>query len=59
MRHALLILTRSIEPLNDAVTAAEQALPDVAVTIADLTVDAPDYSRLVTAIFEADSVQVW
>lgn len=59
MRRLLLIRTQSLSPLDDAVTGAEQALPDHQVETLDLTVDNPDYDRLLTAIFEADSVQVW
>lgn len=59
MRHVLLVLTKSLEPLNDIVTAVERTLPDHAVTVADLTVDHPDYGQLLDALFDADSVQVW
>jgi hypothetical protein len=59
MRKVLLILTRSVEPLNDVVTAAERSNPENQITVADLTVENPDYPELLRAIFEADSVQVW
>ena len=59
MRHVLLVLTQSMNPLNDIVTATERTLPDTQVTVVDLTTDAPDYSALLERIFEADSVQVW
>jgi len=59
MRNVLLILTRSLEPLNDVVVAAEQALPDVRVQVMDLTAETPDYAALLDAVFKADSVQVW
>lgn len=59
MRRVLLILTQSMDPLNDVVTSAEQALTGHQVEVMDLTVENPDYSRLLNAIFEAESVQVW
>lgn len=59
MRQVLLILTQSLDPLNDIVTGIEPTLPDVRTEVIDLTIDQPDYQRLLTAIFAADSVQVW
>lgn len=59
MRRVLLVLTQSLDPLNDIVTQVEQTLPDTQVEIADLTVAAPDYGALLAAVFQADSVQVW
>jgi hypothetical protein len=59
MRHVLLILTQSLDPLNDIVTATERTLPDTEVRVADLTTETPDYRGLLEAVFEADSVQVW
>ncbi len=59
MRQVLIVLTQSLEPLNDIVTQVEGTLPAVKVEVADLTVDAPDYDALVGRIFQADSVQVW
>ena len=59
MRRVLLILTQSMDPLNDVVTSAEQALPGHQVEVMDLTVENPDYAKLLNALFEAESVQVW
>ncbi len=59
MRHVLLVLTESLDPLNDVVTHTEKTLPEVTVEVADLTVESPDYPALVDALFRADSVQVW
>jgi len=59
MRRVLLVLTRSLDPLNDIVTATERTLPDTDVRVFDLTAEAPDYRRLLEAVFEAESVQVW
>lgn len=59
MRHILLVLNQSLDPLNDIVTQVEQRLPEVRVEVADLTVEAPDYEALLAAVFRADSVQVW
>lgn len=59
MRQVLLVLTQSLNPLNDIVTATERNLPDVQVAVVDLTVDSPNYPELLESIFAADSVQVW
>ena len=59
MRHVLLVLTQSLDPLNDIVVATEQTLPETEVRILDLTVSNPDYAGLLHGIFRADSVQVW
>ena len=59
MRRVLLVLTDSLDPLNDIVTGVEKTLPETSVEVADLTVESPDYPALVRAIFQADSVQVW
>lgn len=58
-RRVLLVLTQSLQPLNDVVTQVQRTLPSCQVEVADLTVDRPDYTRLLSAIFKADSVQVW
>jgi len=59
MRHVLLVLTQSLDPLNDIVVAAEQTLPETEFQTIDLTVSEPDYRGLLDGIFKADSVQVW
>ena len=59
MRRVLLVITQSLDPLNDVVTGAERTLPGVEVEVVDLTVGKPDYRHLLEAIFAADSVQVW
>ena len=59
MRRVLFILTQPLDPLNDIVTGVERTLPQVEIEVADLTVETPDYARLVGSIFAADSVQVW
>jgi hypothetical protein len=59
MRQVLLVLTQSLDPLNDIVTATERTLPETAVTVVDLTTETPNYPGLLEAIFAADSVQVW
>lgn len=59
MRNVLLVLTKSLDPLNDIVTAVERTLPDHEVTVMDLTVERPDYGQLLDAVFAADSVQIW
>ena len=58
-RRVLLVLTQSLDPLNDIVTHVEQTLPEVQVEVADLTVETPDYEALLAAVFRSDSVQVW
>ena len=59
MRRVLLVLTQSLDPLNDVVTTVERSLPDTRVEVADLTTETPDYEALLGAVFRADSVQVW
>lgn len=59
MRRVLLVLTQSLDPLNDIVTGLEKALPETHVEVVDLTIQTPDYGHLLDAIFAADSVQVW
>lgn len=59
MRQALLILTKPLEPLNDIITGVERTLPNLEIRVADLTVDGPDYDRLLLEIFAAGSIQVW
>lgn len=59
MRQILILQTKTLEPLNDMVIAVEQGMSDVRVEVLDLTVEAPDYARVVEQIFAADSVQVW
>lgn len=58
-RRVLIVVTKSLDPLNDIVTGVQRTLPDHAVTIADLTVENPDYEALLDRVFDADSVQVW
>lgn len=59
MRRILLIVTKPPGPLNDVVMGMEEALPGREVERFDLTQEAPDYGRLLQAIFASDSVQVW
>ena len=59
MRRVLVLLTQSMDPLNDVVTQAQTLLPGHAVEIVDLTQGEPDYQRVLKAVFDADSVQVW
>jgi hypothetical protein len=59
MRKILLIITKSLEPLDDVVIAHECQLPGCEVKSVDLTAEEPDYRALIHEIFVADSVQVW
>lgn len=59
MRRVLLLVTQTLDPLNDVVTHAQTALPGHAVELIDLTQGEPDYDRVLKAVFESDSVQVW
>ena len=58
MRELLHILTK-MDPLAADLIAHQQALPEQHVKIVDLTQPAPDYPRLLQAIFAADSIAVW
>lgn len=51
-------MTSSEDPLTDMVVSAQQAQPDCSVQVFNLD-EATDYEKLLDAIFEADSVQVW
>jgi hypothetical protein len=59
MRRVLVLLTQSLDPLNDVVTHVQTTLPDQEVRVMDLTEPSPDYAQVLTAVFESDSVQVW
>jgi hypothetical protein len=59
MRKILLIITKSLEPLDEAVIAHECHLPGCEVKSVDLTAAEPDYRALIQEIFAADSIQVW
>jgi hypothetical protein len=59
MRKILLIVTKRLDPLDEAVIAHESHLPGCEVKSVDLTSEEPDYRALIHAIFAADSIQVW
>jgi hypothetical protein len=58
MRRVLCIITDPADPLSETVISAQQSQPDCAVETFRLD-RAPDYEKLLDAIFAADSVQVW
>lgn len=58
-RRVLLVLTQTLQPLNDIVTQVERSFPDCQTEVVDLTGERPDYDRLLQAIYASDSVQVW
>lgn len=53
------LLTRPEDPLAREVIHHQQSNPELTLQIIDLTAADPDYSALVTAVFDSDSVQVW
>ncbi len=53
------ILTRPSDELAQRIIRDHNERPDTRVVVADLTVAEPDYSALVTQVFEADSIQSW
>ena len=59
MRKILLIITKSLDPLDEVVIAQERLLPGREVKSVDLTAAEPDYRALIQEIFSADSIQVW
>ena len=59
MRKILLIITKSLDPLEEVVIAHESHLPGCEVKSVDLTAEEPDYRALIREIFAADSIQVW
>ena len=59
MKRILHIVTdRHAEPLDD-VLARQRERTDVEVVEFDLTTKAPDYAKLLEAVFDADAVAVW
>jgi hypothetical protein len=59
MRTILHIVTKSADSLAHDLIARQASLPETKIEVADLTQANPDYPRLVTQIFTADSIQVW
>jgi hypothetical protein len=59
MHRVLLIVTQNADGLTQEILAQEQAQPDRAMEIFDLTVAEPDYAALLEKVFAADAVQVW
>jgi hypothetical protein len=53
------ILTRPADELVQGMIRNHEARPDTNVVVADLTVPEPDYAKLVSQVFEADSIQSW
>ena len=59
MRTTLHILTSLDDTLARGVIDAQKQNPDSQVSLIDLTRSTPDYKKLLEAIFEAESIQVW
>jgi hypothetical protein len=59
MATQLHIVTRKEDALSKEIVSLQQAQPESSTVIADLTIGAPDYKRLLEQIFAADSVTVW
>ena len=59
MRVFLHILTKPNDTLMVGVMETQQKRPDVQVEVVDLTAPEPDYTKLLEAIFAADSIAVW
>ena len=58
MRQVLCIVSSSEEALTKESISAQGAQPDCVVKVMELG-DTADYEKLLDAILEADSVQVW
>jgi hypothetical protein len=58
MRRILCIVTSTHDPLTEEVIAGQQAQKDCSVEVVALGAK-PDYEKVMDAILEADSVQVW
>jgi hypothetical protein len=59
MRHILVVLTRPIGSLNQAVIQELHGVVESETEVFDLTGNEHDYRRLLEAIFRADSIQTW
>jgi hypothetical protein len=59
MRTTLHILTTLDDALAHAVINAQKQNSDSQVTVIDLTRSTPDYKKVLEAVFEAESIQVW
>jgi len=53
------ILTSLDDTLARGVIDAQKQNPDAQVNLIDLTRSTPDYKKLLQAVFEAESIQVW
>jgi hypothetical protein len=58
-RRLLHLVTRDGDPLVQTICAEQEKLPGIAVQVISLTGAKVDYDEILTAIFEADSIQVW
>jgi hypothetical protein len=59
MRTTLHILTSLDDALARGVIDVQKQNPDSQVSLIDLTRSTPDYKKLLEAIFEAESIEVW
>ena len=59
MLQTLAILTKPDDSLARELIARARQQKNIYLTVIDLTAEEPDYQKLLTAIFAADSVQVW
>ena len=59
MRTTLHILTSLDDALTRGVIDVQKQNPDSRVSLIDLTRSTPDYKKLLEAVFEAESIQVW
>ncbi|HTI72569.1 MAG TPA: hypothetical protein VMF06_21515 [Candidatus Limnocylindria bacterium] len=59
MPQILHILTTAPDDTAQEIIGAQQGETANVVTTIDLTKDTPDYTRVVNAIFESDSITVW
>lgn len=59
MSRQLHVLTTPPDEFTRTLLAALETSASVEITVADLTVENPDYTRLVHQIFESDSIATW
>ena len=53
------LLTRPEDSIAREVIQHQKSNPELTLLIIDLNTRDPDYSAVVTAVFDSDSVQVW
>jgi hypothetical protein len=59
MALVLHILTHEADELVRQVIASQREIPETRVEVVNLEAGRPNYAALISAIFDADSIEVW